>query len=114
MSSRIQRTEGGHKRGHSNVCHWEYTEIIKREGKKKRRQQDHHAIEEQTEGGPEPKFVVELQTTRDRYPTRLLLSVDSMFSAIQTVLKSIDSMFNNTDAITIRVRRLNKEAIERS
>jgi len=37
-----RKTEGGSggKRGHSNMDHWDGTEIIKRRTKKRRRQQD--------------------------------------------------------------------------
>lgn len=34
------KSEGGHKRGHSNMTHYDYTEEIKRGAKKARRQQD--------------------------------------------------------------------------
>ena len=44
---RIRRTEGGHKRGHSNVSHCEYTEIIKAETKRQRRKQDKEVVKEQ-------------------------------------------------------------------
>lgn len=43
---KIKRTEGGHKKGHSNVCHYEYTEIIKAEQKKRRRHQNKVVIKE--------------------------------------------------------------------
>ena len=41
-----RKTEGGSggKRGHSNMCHWDYTEEIKREANKRRRQQDKQII----------------------------------------------------------------------
>jgi hypothetical protein len=38
----MTKTEGGHKKGHSNVVHWDYTEEIKKRSKKKRRQLDKH------------------------------------------------------------------------
>jgi hypothetical protein len=34
------KTEGGHKRGHSNMTHWDHTEEIKRQTKKARREVD--------------------------------------------------------------------------
>jgi len=39
MSSGYSKTEGGHKRGHSNCVHWDGTEEIKIRSKRKRRQQ---------------------------------------------------------------------------
>lgn len=33
------KIEGGKKRGHSQMCHYDYTETIKRKTKKLRRQQ---------------------------------------------------------------------------
>ena len=40
MISQYYKTEGGHKRGHSNLVHWDRTEEIKRRTKKKRRAND--------------------------------------------------------------------------
>ena len=39
MSRKNMKTEGGHKRGHSNVTHWEPTEWLKAESKRIRRRQ---------------------------------------------------------------------------
>jgi len=36
---KIEGGSGG-KKGHSNMCHWDYTEEIKREAKKRRRRKD--------------------------------------------------------------------------
>lgn len=44
---RKYKTEGGHKRGHSNMCHWEYTEIIKAQTRKIRRARSKEVIAEQ-------------------------------------------------------------------
>lgn len=46
---KIRKTEGGQggKRGHSNMCHWDYTEEIKREAKKRRRRQGKTEIREE-------------------------------------------------------------------
>jgi hypothetical protein len=49
VTLKIRRTEGGHKRGHSNTDHWELTEIIKAETKRKRRRQARAHIKEQME-----------------------------------------------------------------
>jgi hypothetical protein len=45
----MHKTEGGQggKRGHSNMCHWEYTEEIKRLARKARRRQAKLQIREQ-------------------------------------------------------------------
>ncbi len=42
MSLKDRKTEGGNggKLGHSNMSHWDYTEVIKQECKKARRIQD--------------------------------------------------------------------------
>lgn len=41
MSNRkVKKVEGGHKKGHSNMCHWMGTEEIKAAAKVVRRQQD--------------------------------------------------------------------------
>jgi hypothetical protein len=42
MSLGKQKIEGGQggKRGHSNMCHWDFTEDIKSKSRKKRRQVD--------------------------------------------------------------------------
>ena len=37
LGRHLQKTEGGHNRGHSNVCHWEPTEIIKAKTRRLRR-----------------------------------------------------------------------------
>ena len=44
-----KKTEGGTggKRGHSNMCHWDYTEVIKSESRKRRRQQDKQVIKKE-------------------------------------------------------------------
>ena len=46
--TRSPKTEGGQGggRGHSGMCHWEHTEIIKAEAKKERRRQDRALIRE--------------------------------------------------------------------
>lgn len=44
MSSGYNKTEGGHKSGHSNQVHWEFTEEIKQRSKKKRRYQNKQII----------------------------------------------------------------------
>jgi hypothetical protein len=41
------KTEGGHKRGHSNMTHWDYTEQIKKVAKKIRRARSKEVIHEQ-------------------------------------------------------------------
>lgn len=46
---RTYKTEGGHKRGHSNMCHYEHTEIIKAEAKKIRRANGRAEILDQLE-----------------------------------------------------------------
>lgn len=43
MSLGNRKIEGGHRSGHSNMAHWEYTGTIKEYTKKLRRQQDHIA-----------------------------------------------------------------------
>lgn len=47
---RIKKIEGGSggKRGHSNMTHWEFTEVIKHQAKKKRRIQSKKIIAEET------------------------------------------------------------------
>lgn len=47
MAYEIKKTEGGHKKGHSNVCHWTITEDIKRETKKLRRLNDKKEIKKE-------------------------------------------------------------------
>jgi len=44
-SKKVEGGSGG-KRGHSNMTHWEYTEVIKKSSKKKRRQIDKRAVKE--------------------------------------------------------------------
>lgn len=46
---KIRKTEAGSggKKGHSNMAHWEYTEIIKKQMKKIRRRMDKKLTEEQ-------------------------------------------------------------------
>ena len=41
------KTEGGHRKGHSNVNHWEHTEDIKEKTKKARRIISKKIIKEQ-------------------------------------------------------------------
>lgn len=61
MSNRkVKKVEGGHKKGHSNMCHWMGTEEIKAAAKKVRRQQDHKSVEHY-----EDAYVI-----IDRYPIR--------------------------------------------
>lgn len=45
---KIKKTEGGQggKRGHSNMCHWDYTEEIKREANRTRRRQGKQEVKE--------------------------------------------------------------------
>lgn len=50
MRSRARRTEGGHARGHSNMSHYEHTEIIKAETDRMRRRQDRVEVDEQVAG----------------------------------------------------------------
>ena len=47
-----QKTEGGSggKRGHSNMCHWDFTEVIKKNNKKRRRQQGKTEIKNSLRG----------------------------------------------------------------
>jgi len=40
MAYKTKKTEGGHKKGHSNMAHWTHTEEIKADTKKVRRQTD--------------------------------------------------------------------------
>jgi hypothetical protein len=44
-----KKTEGGQggKLGHSQMCHWDYTERIKKEARKRRRQQGKKEIREE-------------------------------------------------------------------
>jgi hypothetical protein len=51
MTRKIIKTEGGQggKLGHGQMSHWEYTEILKKELKKKRRKQSKVVIQEQGE-----------------------------------------------------------------
>lgn len=46
--SKIKKTEGGSggRRGHSNMCHWEYTEVIKRLARKRRRAESRQLVRE--------------------------------------------------------------------
>ena len=46
FTSKVDGGQGG-KLGHSNMSHWDYTEVIKSRTKKLRRQADLAAIEEQ-------------------------------------------------------------------
>lgn len=43
-----QKTEGGQggKKGHSNMVHYDYTEVVKAEAKRRRRQEDKKVIKE--------------------------------------------------------------------
>ncbi len=45
-----KKTEGGNKKGHSNVDHWDYTEVIKKRDKKRRRQQEKDNIRRKING----------------------------------------------------------------
>jgi hypothetical protein len=49
MSSNSKKTEGGSggKLGHSNMTHWEYTEVIKKESRKIRRRNNKKEVESQ-------------------------------------------------------------------
>ena len=40
MGMNIIKTEGGHKKGRSNMTHWEYSSIIKKEANRARRRND--------------------------------------------------------------------------
>jgi len=40
------KTEGGHKRGHSNMSHFIHTEEIKKASKKKKRQQNKNELKD--------------------------------------------------------------------
>ena len=42
------KTEGGHAKGHSNMCHHDGTDVIKEATRKTRRQNDKHACKEAT------------------------------------------------------------------
>lgn len=46
MSLGTHKLEGGHKRGHSNMTHWERTEELKRRTKKLQRLSAKHVIRE--------------------------------------------------------------------
>jgi len=46
VSRKWRKTEGGHKRGHSNMTHWEHTEAIKSATKIERRRQDKEVVNE--------------------------------------------------------------------
>lgn len=53
MSYEIKKTEGGHKRGHSNMSHWMPTEDLKWETKKIRRLNGKKEIEKELDNPTE-------------------------------------------------------------
>jgi len=46
LGRHFQKTEGGHKRGHSQMNHWEPTEIIKAKTRRLRRIQGKRVVEQ--------------------------------------------------------------------
>ena len=51
MSRNKEKTEGGQggKKGHSNMTHWDQTEVIKKRSKRVRRQNDKKIVKTETE-----------------------------------------------------------------
>ena len=47
MGNLKYKTEGGHKRGHSNMTHWAYTDEIKTATRKRRRSESKEIIREE-------------------------------------------------------------------